>query len=77
MSGSVRKLSQLPLGNRGIVSHLTADGPVRRRLLDLGLVEGAKVEVIRRSLAGDPTAYLIKGAVIALRKEEADHVYIK
>ena len=39
--------------------------------MDLGFTEGAKVTVIRKSPIGDPTAYRIRGAVIALRKEEA------
>ncbi len=62
-------LSGLLPGMRGIVNNLEAEGLTRRRLLDLGLVPGTMVESVRRSPAGDPTAFKIRGAVIALRSE--------
>jgi len=51
-------------------------GPERRRLLDLGFVPGTLVEVERVSPAGDPTAYRVRGTVIALRREQANLVRI-
>jgi len=68
---NLTKLNQLPKGTTAIITSLTANGLMRRRLMDLGFTEGAKVTVIRKSPLGDPTAYRIRGAVIALRKEEA------
>jgi ferrous iron transport protein A len=62
-------LSQLPVGRRGRVVSLQAEGLIRSRLLDLGLIPDTVVEVIRRSPTGDPIAYGIRGAVIALRSE--------
>ena len=62
-------LSQLPVGRRGKVISLQAEGLIRSRLLDLGLIPETVVEVIRRSPAGDPIAYGIRGAIIALRSE--------
>ncbi len=62
-------LAQLPVGGRGKVISLQAEGLIRSRLLDLGLIPDTVVEVIRRSPAGDPVAYGIRGAVIALRSE--------
>jgi ferrous iron transport protein A len=44
---------------------------MRRRLQDLGLVTGTHVTCLQRASAGDPTAYLIRGAVIALRRDDA------
>jgi len=52
-------------------------GIERHRLLDLGLVPGTEVEVIRRSPGGDPTAYRIRGAVIALRRDQVDLVRVE
>lgn len=52
-------------------------GPQRRRLLDLGVVPGTRVENELVSPGGDPTAYRIRGALIALRKEQADLVQIE
>jgi ferrous iron transport protein A len=45
-------------------------------MLDLGLVPGTIVESVRRSPAGDPTAYIIRGAVIALRSEESSKIFV-
>lgn len=43
----------------------------RRRLMDLGLLQGTKIEVVMESASGNPIAYRIRGAVIALRKKQA------
>jgi hypothetical protein len=46
-------------------------------MIDLGLVPGAVVKALHRSPAGDPTAYYIMGAVIALRDEDASKITIR
>lgn len=51
-------------------------GPERRRLLDLGFVPGTAVEVEMVSPAGDPTAYRVRGTVVALRREQAGLIRI-
>lgn len=70
-------LNFLPLGKRGQVKLLTADGNIRRRLLDLGLISGTEVEALQKSPSGDPVAYHIRGAVIALRSEEASKILVE
>lgn len=52
-------------------------GPMRRRLLDIGLVEDTAVECLGRSPGGDPAAYLIRGAVIAIRREDSAGVVLR
>lgn len=69
-------LSSLANGSFALVTEVVANGLIRRRLLDLGLVPGTKVEVIRRSPVGDPIAFGIRGTVIALRKEVANNVLV-
>jgi len=69
-------LYDLPIGKLGKVKKLTAKGSIRRRLMDLGLVENTIVQAIRKSPSGDPTAYQIRGAVIALRSEEASKIFV-
>lgn len=59
------------------VVSLETKGELRRRLMDIGLVEGTTVECVRKSPAGDPKAYLIRGAVIALRNEDAATVIME
>lgn len=59
------------------VVKLETEGELRHRLMDIGLVEGTTVECVRKSPAGDPKAYLIRGAVIALRNEDAATVTVE
>lgn len=70
-------LNMLPLGMKGRVKLLTSDGTIRRRMLDLGLVLDTEVEALQKSPSGDPIAYHIRGAVIALRSEEASKIIIE
>lgn len=70
-------LDCLCVGQNCRVSGLDAVGTQRRRMLDLGLVEGTNVEALHKSPAGDPVAYFIRGAVIALRGEDAKKIRIE
>ena len=49
----------------------------RRRVQDLGLVPGTRVTCVRRALSGDPIAYRIRGAVVALRKCDAAQIEVQ
>lgn len=69
-------LDTLTPGCEGRVAALTATGPMRRRLQDIGLIEGTKVGCVLQAPSGDPIAYAIRGAVIALRKEDANGVLL-
>ncbi|MGM0472288.1 MAG: FeoA family protein [Bacillota bacterium] len=71
------QLTQLPIGASGVVVALKASGEERRRTLDLGLIPGTKVTAKLQSPSGDPTAFLIRGATIALRSEEAAAIMIE
>ena len=64
-------LSALAVGQSARVSALLAEGALRRRLMDIGLIPGTRVTCVAKSPAGDPAAYLIRGAVIALRACDA------
>ena len=73
---SIFPLSGLPEGTGARVHALRLSGGIRRRLQDLGLVAGTQVICIQRAAAGDPTAYLIRGAVIALREADASQIEV-
>ena len=75
MKGSC--LSVLRPGEYGVVSSLSGESGIKRRLQDLGLVEGTKVLCLQRSPLGDPTAFSIRGAVIALREGDSSNIFIK
>lgn len=73
------RLSSLRVGeSRTVVGISSAcQGLQRRRLLDLGLVPGTEAAAVMESPTGDPTGYRIRGAVIALRREQADLVQVR
>lgn len=64
-------LNALRVGESGVVAGVEGERAMRRRLLDLGLVPGTAVTCTAVSPAGDPAAYLIRGAVIAIRGRDA------
>ena len=70
-------LSDLGVGQRGIVDEINICGDMRRRLLDIGLVKNTVVECVGESPGKDPLAYLIRGAVIAIRKKDSRFVSLK
>lgn len=77
MKENLISLHELPNGSFGVVKKLTSKGIARRRMLDLGLIHNTYVESIMKSPAGDPIAYQIRGAVIALRSEEASKIFVE
>ncbi len=70
------KLSMLPLGSVCKIYNIASDAQNKNRLLELGFIEGTKVEIIKKSPAGDPTAYGVRGTVIALRSEDAENILV-
>jgi len=73
----IHNLNEIVPGEHAIISSLNTTGSMRRRLLDIGLIENTDVECLGRSPSGDPTAFLIRGAVIAIRSEDCENILIK
>lgn len=78
VAGKFKNLSSLKIGESGIVLGISKAlrGQQRRRLMDLGVVPGTEVTAELTGASGDPIAYRIKGASIALRKKLADRIYL-
>jgi len=78
INGSKAILSELIPGERALVQRISDDcqGIERQRLMDLGFVPGSFVEVEVSSPFRDPTAYRIKGGLIALRRIQASKIHI-
>jgi DtxR family Mn-dependent transcriptional regulator len=72
-------LASLRVGEAGVVMGISraCRGQQRRRLMDLGLVPGTIIAAELTSMSGNPTAYNIRGAAIALRKDQANLVHIR
>ena len=75
----VRRLSELLIGEKGIVYGLSAScyGPERRRLLDLGVVPGTTIQCEFQSPFGSPRSYLIRGTLFGFRDEQADKILLE
>lgn len=77
MINNIKTLSSLNEGSSGRVAELKINGSIRRRLQDIGLIEGTEVLCLQKSPSGDPVAYLIRGAVIALRGEDSSKIILE
>lgn len=77
MNNGLLPLNMVPTGCTARVKMLTSQGNLRRRMLDLGIVIDTKVESIIKSPSGDPIAYGIRGAVIALRSDDASKILVE
>jgi Fe2+ transport system protein FeoA len=71
-----KRLGELKPGEKGIITRVTGSGAIRRRLLDMGLVKGTEVTMVRKAPLGDPIEFLLKGYNLSLRKVESDNVYV-
>lgn len=69
-------LDQLPLGKSAYVTALSNEPSMKRRLTDLGLIQGTCITCLCQSPWGDPRAYMIRGAVIALRQQDTSRILI-
>jgi len=70
-------LSELPLGGRARVAEVRSDGFEARRLEEYGLTAGTPITALFRSLGGNLTAFEIRGAVIALRRDTSGKIEIE
>lgn len=78
VEGKLKPLSSLKVGEKGIVLGIAKSlrGQQRRRLMDLGIVPGTEIEAELESVTGDPVAYRVRGTTVALRKNQADKIYL-
>ena len=73
----VTTLDCLAVGERAAVASVSAPEEQRRRLLELGFVPGGAVAAVQESPWGDPVAYAVCGAVIALRRADARQIAVR
>lgn len=71
-----KNLSLLQEGETGRVKALTNEESMKRRLQELGIIEGTKIKCMQISPFGDPMAFLVRGTLIALRKDDSKNIII-
>jgi Fe2+ transport system protein FeoA len=72
-----RRLSDLHPGQEATVLQVQAQGPVRRRLLEMGFIRGAHLRVEKLAPLGDPMELVIKGYHLSLRRDEGDCILVE
>ncbi|NLL47689.1 MAG: ferrous iron transport protein A [Firmicutes bacterium] len=70
-------LADLLPGHGGIILTVQSEGLLRQRLEDLGFLPGTPIQAQFRAGSGDPTAYQIRGSLLALRRSTATHITIQ
>lgn len=70
-------LSNMKIGQKGIVKNLKVEGPIKRRLFDMGITPGADIIMVKRAPLGDPIEITIRGYQLSLRKSEAINIIIE
>lgn len=72
-----RALSELQPGEKGVVHKVVGCGPVHRRIIDMGVVPGTSVKVLKYAPLGDPIEIKVKGFNLSLRKSEAEMIQVE
>ena len=73
----MRTLASLEPGQRGKVVSVEGDADATRRLMDLGMIRGTSVEMVRRAPLGDPLEVRVRGFMLTLRRSEAEHITVE
>lgn len=76
-TSNITSLSELAVGELGKVVRISAEGSLKRRFLDMGLVQGVKIKVKGKAPLGDPIKIDVKGYNLSLRKKEAGKIYVE
>lgn len=69
-------LNDILPGEKAKIKAINIEGSMHRRLLDIGLIENTITECVGKSPMGDPKAYLIRGAVIAIRSDDTKKILV-
>lgn len=72
-----KTLNELKKGEKAIIKELLIEGSMKRRLLDIGLIKDSVVECVLESPLKDPKAYSIRGALIAIRENDAKKIWVE
>jgi ferrous iron transport protein A len=70
-------LNKIEPGECACVLRLENKGSMRRRLLDIGIIKGTEIKCVGRNASGSLSAYLIRGAIIAIRSSDSGHIVVE
>lgn len=77
MGKDIVRMASMQPGERGRIAGLHVAGDIGQRLKDMGFVKGAGIECVYDSPFGDPSAYFVRGTLVAVRKEDAEGIEVE
>ena len=73
----MKTLRETKLGETVTVVKLTGEGPVKRRIMDMGVTKGTEIYVRKVAPLGDPVEVTLRGYELSLRKEDAEMIIVE
>ena len=73
----MKTLRDIPVGGDAVVVRLAGQGPLKRRIMDMGITKGASVHVRKVAPLGDPIEVTVRRYELSLRKDEAENVIVE
>ncbi len=73
----MKKLNEIPVGQTVAVKKITGEGPVKRRIMDMGITKGIEIYVRKVAPLGDPIEITVRGYELSLRKADATMIEVE
>jgi len=73
----MKTLKEITCGSTVRVAKLTGDGPVKRRIMDMGITRGVEIFVRKVAPLGDPVEVTVRGYELSLRKADAEMILVE
>lgn len=73
----MKTLKEVPCGQTVKVTKLNGEGPVKRRIMDMGITKGVEIYVRKVAPLGDPVEVTVRGYELSLRKEDAEMICVE
>lgn len=73
----MKTLKEIPCGTTVRVAKLTGEGPIKRRIMDMGITKGVDVYVRKVAPFGDPVEVTVRGYELSLRKADAEMIQVE
>lgn len=73
----MKYLNEVPIGNTVRIEKLEGLGPVKRRMMDMGLTKGTEITIRKVAPLGDPLEIIVRGYSLSIRKAEAKCIVVK
>ena len=70
----MKTLKDIPVGQTATVKRLHGEGPVRRRIMDMGITKGVEIQVRKVAPLGDPMELNLRGYELSVRKADAEMI---